>query len=177
LQLGVFFRSNLQGARQTLIPLRKELEHVEAYLSLVKARFPDKFTIRTAVEPALEDVLVPPFTLQPLVENAVRHAFPNRKGHISIRACRKNGQMILTTEDNGKGMPQELLDALGKQAVKSAEGTGTALFNIRKRIEEIYGKDGDFRIENVPAGGTKVVITVPLQHDKWSDEDAESLHR
>ncbi len=176
-QLGVFFRSNLQGARQTLIPLHKELEHVEAYLSLVKARFPEKFTIRTSIEPGLEDVLIPPFTLQPLVENAVRYAFPNRKGQISIRVFQENGQMILVTEDNGIGMPQKLLDCLGKQAVKSAEGTGTGLFNICKRIEEIYGKEGSFRIENVPAGGTKVVIAVPLQNEKWSDVDAESLHR
>jgi two-component system sensor histidine kinase LytS len=176
LQLSVFFRSNLQGARQTLIPLHKELEHVEAYLSLEKARFPDKYTVSVAIEPSLEEVLIPPFTLQPLVENAVRYAFSKRRGHVSIKAYQEKDKMILITEDNGNGMPSHLLDTLGKHTVKSTEGTGTALYNISKRMKEIYGEDGAFHIESEPNVGTKVVITVPLNSHKWGDRHVESLY-
>ncbi len=178
LQLGVFFRSNLQGARQTLIPLRKELEHVEAYLSLEKARFPDKYTVSLAIDTALEEVLIPPFTLQPLVENTVHHAFSKfhgkRSGHISIRAYKEKDQMILITEDNGSGIHPDALRTLGKQTVQSAEGTGTAIYNIRKRIEEIYDGQAVFHMESEQNVGTKVVIKVPVIH--WGDQHAEGFY-
>uniref|UniRef100_A9U7N0 Predicted protein n=1 Tax=Physcomitrium patens TaxID=3218 RepID=A9U7N0_PHYPA len=144
IQLGVFFRSNLQGARQILIPLSQELRHVEAYLTLEKARFPDKFEMTFDIEPELADLEIPPFTLQPLVENAVRHAFhglgPQHKGSVCIAASQKGHEVMIVTADNGKGIPAELLEQLGEQAVHSEDGTGTALHNIRKRIAEIYGR-------------------------------------
>ncbi|WP_409342197.1 LytS/YhcK type 5TM receptor domain-containing protein [Paenibacillus sp. MBLB4367] len=180
LRLSVFFRSNLQGARQMLIPLRKELEHVEAYLSLEQARFPDKYTVKLDIDPTLEEVPIPPFTLQPLVENAIRHAFPRmqakRNGHVTIRAYKQNDQMVLITEDNGQGIPENLLSILGKQTVRSAEGTGTALSNIHKRIEEIYGGEAEFHMESEPGEGTKVIITVPLSQNKWGDQHYEGVY-
>lgn len=176
-QLGVFFRSNLQGARQMLIPLHKELEHVEAYLSLETARFPGKYRFSADIDPGLEKVPIPPFTLQPLVENAIRHAFANAAGRVSVKARQENGKMILVTEDNGKGMSPELLDSLGKQAVRSETGTGTALYNIGRRIKEIYGGEGDFRIERHPEAGTKVVIVIPLHSEKWGEEHVEGVYR
>ncbi|MFC4767328.1 LytS/YhcK type 5TM receptor domain-containing protein [Effusibacillus consociatus] len=180
LKLGAFFRSNLQGARQMLIPLQKELEHVEAYLSLEQARYPGKYTVSLAIDPSLEEVLIPPFTLQPLVENAIRHAFPKsfakRKGHVTIRAFKQNEKMILITEDNGKGIPGGLLGSLGKENVTSTEGTGTALSNIRKRIEEIYGPDAAFHIESERDVGTKIVIMLPLSQYKWGDRHVEGFY-
>lgn len=172
-QLSIFFRSNLQGARTMLIPLHKELEHVEAYLSLEQARFPDKYTVSTDIDPELEDVLVPPFTLQPLVENAVRHAFPRGSatlcGSVTLQAYRDGEQMILLTRDNGQGISKDIQGALGKQAVDSAEGTGTALYNIRKRMAEIYGKQASFRIDSEPGHGTTVMIAVPIQFHEWRE--------
>ncbi|WP_163874762.1 sensor histidine kinase [Paenibacillus favisporus] len=167
IQLGVFFRSNLQGARQILIPLSQELRHVEAYLTLEKARFPDKFEMTFDIEPELADLEIPPFTLQPLVENAVRHAFhglgPHHKGSVCIAASQKGHEVMIVTADNGKGIPAELLEQLGEQAVHSEDGTGTALHNIRKRIAEIYGSEGSFRIvSDADTPGTRVVITLPL---------------
>ncbi|RAV20290.1 sensor histidine kinase [Paenibacillus contaminans] len=179
LRLSVFFRSNLQGARQMLIPLHKELEHVEAYLSLEQARFPDKFTVKLDIDPSLEQVLIPPFTLQPLVENAIRHAFPKRAykhGQVSIRAYRENDRMVLITEDNGKGIPVDLLGILGKQTVSSAEGTGTALHNIHMRIGEIYGGEADFRIESERDEGTKVIIMVPVHHNMEGEPYFEGVY-
>ncbi|CAH8767995.1 sensor histidine kinase [Paenibacillus dendritiformis] len=172
-QLSIFFRSNLQGARTMLIPLHKELEHVEAYLSLEQARFPDKYTVSTDIDPELEDVLVPPFTLQPLVENAVRHAFPRGAappcGSVTLQAYREGDRMILLTRDNGQGISKDIQGALGNQAVDSAEGTGTALYNIRQRMAEIYGKQASFRIDSEPGHGTTVMIAVPIQFHEWRE--------
>ncbi|ALS25882.1 histidine kinase [Paenibacillus sp. 32O-W] len=177
LQLGVFFRSNLQGARHTLIPLHKELEHVEAYISLEKARFPGKYSVDFRIEPSLGEVMVPPFTLQPLVENAVRHAFAGRKeGLITIRAYRERERMVLITEDNGNGIPADVVGRLGKQAVESKEGTGTALVNIGKRIEELYGGEAVFRVESERDAGTKVFISLPLSQESGRGLHVESVY-
>ncbi|RXZ00813.1 sensor histidine kinase [Fictibacillus sp. S7] len=172
IQLGVFFRSNLQGARHLLIPLEKEIEHVDAYLSLEQARFPGKYEVEFDIEPQLNHVLIPPFTLQPLVENAIRHAFSRKKqGNVKVTAYMDQDKMILTTEDNGKGIPADLIQSLGKESVQSAEGTGTALWNIRKRIQEIYGMEGSFLIQSEQDAGTKVTMTLPLTQNKWSEND------
>lgn len=172
LQLSVFFRSNLQGARQTVIPLEKELEHVEAYLSIEQARFPEKCNVSFKIEPSLKKVLIPPFTLQPLVENAIRHAFSKtKKGQILIQGYSKNGKMHLITKNNRKVIPEELLKCLGKQTVKSREGTGTALWNIKKRIEEIYGQSVSFEIVSDEKLGTIVTIILPLERSNGRGED------
>ncbi|WP_219834151.1 sensor histidine kinase [Paenibacillus sp. R14(2021)] len=171
LQLSVFFRSNLQGARQMLIPLHKELEHVEAYLVLEKARFPEKFTVDTVIDPSLEQVLIPPFTIQPLVENAIRHAFSafeeTRTGHISIRAYREDDKLVLITKDDGKGIPADLLASLGNRTVKSEQGTGTALHNIQRRIAEIYNGEAAFLIRS--EAGTEVTLRVPIKYSSQGD--------
>lgn len=166
IQLSIFFRSNLQGARQMLIPLEKELEHVEAYLSLEQARFPDRYRVEIDISPSLNQVLIPPFTLQPLVENAVRYAFPKtNKGTVKIKAFVEANKMVLLTEDNGQGIPPDRLQTLGIQAVESAEGTGTALWNIKTRIEEIYGEAASFQMNSELHRGTKVLIKLPLTED------------
>lgn len=146
-----------------LIPLEKELEHVEAYLTIEQARFPDRYHVEMDIAPALKRVLVPPFTLRPLVENAIRYAFPKAKsGTVLVRAFQEGENMVLLTEDNGKGISAEPLGTLGNQTVDSSAGTGTALWNIKKRIEEIYGQTASFQIESNLNKGTKVSITLPL---------------
>jgi two-component system sensor histidine kinase LytS len=170
LNFSTFFRSNLQGARQILIPLEKELEHVEAYLTLEQARFPNKYDVHMIIDPTLKSVLIPPFTLQPLIENAIRHAFTKMKnGKVTVRAEINNGKMILVTEDDGKGIPQHLLGLIGNDTVQSDKGTGTALWNIKKRIEELYGQEGSFEIVSDLNYGTKVYITLPLSWERLGE--------
>ncbi|CAG9622764.1 Sensor histidine kinase BtsS [Sutcliffiella rhizosphaerae] len=181
LKLSTFFRSNLQGARQILIPLEKELEHVEAYLSIEQARFPSKYVLNLEIEPELKKVLIPPFTLQPLVENAIKHAFSKPdflgEGIVTIHAFSEGDRMNVVTEDNGRGIHSELLMKLGQETVESKEGTGTALWNIKKRMDEIYGQPDAFRMESRPGQGTKVSITVPVNQLQWGDTYAESYGR
>ncbi|MEH7452473.1 sensor histidine kinase [Gottfriedia acidiceleris] len=163
IHLSTFFRNNLQGARQTLVTLEKELEHVEAYLTIEQTRFPSKFHVEFQIEPHLKTVQIPPFTLQPLIENSVRHAFSKEKKlKVTVQAYEFNNEMILITEDNGKGISPELLNTIGNETIQSKEGTGTALWNIKKRIEEIYGEKEYFQIKSDLNTGTKVSIRIPL---------------
>lgn len=175
LKLGTYFRSNLQGARHHLIPLEKELEHVEAYLMIEQARFPNKCTVKIDIDPSLRETQIPPFTLQPLVENAIKHAFIRHefdgKGTVLIQASLKDGYMTLLTEDNGKGISKELLDSLGHEPVESKQGTGTSLWNIKHRLQEIYGSKDAFRIESEDGAGTKVFIITPINLIRWDDTE------
>lgn len=164
LELSRFFRSNLQGARQMIIPLEKEIEHVKAYLSLEQARFPDKYEIFFTIEPGLKNASVPPFILQPLVENSIRHAFSglNRGGEVRIEAFSEDTHMQIRVIDNGNGISLEKLNTLGKEAVSSKHGTGTALLNIRSRLESIY-TTASFVITSNEMEGTTISICIPLE--------------
>jgi two-component system, LytTR family, sensor histidine kinase LytS len=177
LKLSQFFRSNLQGARQILITLEKELEHVRAYLSLEQARFPDKYEVTFNIEKGLEKSLLPPFILQPLVENSIRHAFSRskKKGVVKVKIFSEHDSLNIVVSDKGKGIPPEKLESLGKEAVQSKLGTGTALVNIKERLEGIYNNIAIFEIHSEEGFGTTITIKLPLdskgafeQHDEGS---------
>ncbi len=172
-KLSSYFRSNIQGSKNMLIPLIQELEHVQAFLALEEARFPDKFILKASVDPELKKVLIPPFTLQPLVENSIRHAFSKGTvGNITICAYKEKDRMVLITEDDGKGMSEDTLYMIGQKTIASSNGTGTALWNIQERIKKIYGEKGIFSIESEWNRGTKVIIKIPFKEPAiWRGAD------
>lgn len=178
LELSLFFRSNLHGARQMLIPLEKEIEHIRAYLSLEQARFPDKYKVTLKMEPGLEKVLIPPFTLQPLIENASNHAFARfkNKGAILIDISTENNRMLINVKDNGNGIPEEKIKSLGKQTVHSKKGTGTALFNINERLVGIYNGTAEFHIQSEIGIGTKITISIPLSSKGVLEQNVKSIY-
>ncbi|MGX6442917.1 LytS/YhcK type 5TM receptor domain-containing protein [Neobacillus sp. K501] len=178
LELSSFFRGNLQGARQMLIPLEKELENVKVYLSLEQARFPGKFDIDFQIQSGLEKINIPPFILQPLVENAINYGFPKSKskGNITIRIFTKMNQLHFIIADNGKGISEDRLNILGKQTVNSIKGNGTAIFNISERLKGIYSGEAHFSITSDVNDGTTIMITIPLASRGVYEQNAESLH-
>ncbi|PFN28163.1 sensor histidine kinase [Bacillus cereus] len=163
LQLSVYFRCNLQGARQLLIPLEQELNHVQAYLSLEQARFPDKYEVKMYIEEALKTTLVPPFVLQLLVENALRHAFPKKQPlcQVEVHVFEKGGMVRFEVKDNGQGIENERLEQLGKTVVPSKKGTGTALYNINERLIGLFGKETMLQIESELNKGTEIIFVIP----------------
>ncbi|WP_433773378.1 two-component system sensor histidine kinase LytS [Bacillus wiedmannii] len=163
LQLSVYFRCNLQGARQLLIPLEQELNHVQAYLSLEQARFPDKYEVKMYIEEGLKTTLVPPFVLQLLVENALRHAFPKKQPlcQVEVHVFEKEGMVHFEVKDNGQGIENERLEQLGKMVVPSKKGTGTALYNINERLIGLFGKETMLQIESELNKGTEIIFVIP----------------
>lgn len=178
LELSSFLRGNLQGARQMLIPLEKELENVKSYLSLEQTRFPDKYCIDFQIKPGLEKVLIPPFTLQPLVENAINYAFSRGEyaGKITIQIFSENTRMQIVVADNGKGIPAEKVALLGKQSVTSKKGTGTAIYNISKRLEGIFHGQASFNITSKMERGTTITISIPLDSKGVLNQDVEGIY-
>ncbi|KFN04509.1 sensor histidine kinase [Bacillus clarus] len=163
LQLSVYFRCNLQGARQLLIPLEQELNHVNAYLSLEQARFPNKYEVKNYIEEGLKKTLVPPFVLQLLVENALRHAFPKKQPvcEVEVHVFEKDDMVHFKVKDNGQGIKYERLEQLGKMVVSSKKGTGTALYNINQRLIGLFGKEITLHIESEAEKGTEIVFVIP----------------
>lgn len=166
-QLSNYFRANLMGASKQLIPLSQEIAHVEAYLSIVQTRFPDRFDIVLDLCEECGYCMVPPFCLQMLVENAVNHAFNEQEPpyKIHIRAKYQKDDLILLVEDNGSGIAPDILIAMENGAHESEEGSGTALKNIRERVRNLYGPEGHFEIDTSP-GGTRIQITLPALREE-----------
>ncbi|TCP21660.1 two-component system LytT family sensor kinase/two-component system sensor histidine kinase LytS [Scopulibacillus darangshiensis] len=167
-RLGTYLRSNLKGSQQTFITVAREMENVEAYLSLEQARFPDRFVLNKEIEAGLDCALLPPFTVQPLVENAIRHGFSNtkEKGTIDIIINHSEDKLTLTIADDGTGVTKDKASALGEMKVASETGNGSALFNIKERLSALYGCEGSIQIDSEKGTGMRVVVKVPLQYEK-----------
>nr|WP_161878308.1 sensor histidine kinase [Alkalibacterium sp. MB6] len=166
IHLSHFFRANLQGFRTNLIPLHKELHQVTAYLQIEQARFPERVSVQEQIDESLKSVLVPPFLIQVLVENAFKHAFKERKttNEIVISVCEELNHILISVKDNGAGIVREDKSDLGKTPVTSTEGTGSALENLTKRLVSLFGEEAKLHFES-DENGTLVWCRLPKKED------------
>ncbi|MCR2806639.1 hybrid sensor histidine kinase/response regulator [Paenibacillus soyae] len=144
--------------KQKLVPLRKELELTEAYLQIERARFGERLRVRYDVEPDA-DCLLPPTTLQPLVENAVRHGVTKREegGTIAISVRREGEDVVISVEDDGVGMEPSLEQTIFTREPEGEGGVG--LRNIHKRLIRQFG--AGLSLVSESGRGTKVSLSVP----------------
>ncbi|MBG9985723.1 sensor histidine kinase [Facklamia sp. DSM 111018] len=164
LKLSDYFRASLQGNQATLISLAEELKHVQAYLEIEEARFPDRVQVDFEIEEACQDLELPPFTLQILIENAIRHAFPRSdqaQAQIQVKIYQVDEGVRIEVEDNGKGIPANLLSILGQEPITSEKGSGTALYNLSQRIKGLYEMDPAINITSQEHRGSKFSILLP----------------
>lgn len=175
-QLAQFMRSSLTMTQSPLIPLYQEMEHLNAYLTIIRARFDDRLTVECAVEPGLEQVLLPPSTLQPLVENGVQHGLRSKGGGGWIRIeLKREGQLVrATVEDNGIGIPQDVMRVLGETPISGSGSTGLGVHNVNQRLKTLLGADAGLRFENAEGGGTRVSFALP--YDKGGHRADETDH-
>jgi LytS/YehU family sensor histidine kinase len=136
--------------------LGEEVETLELYLAIMRARFADRLTVRIAVEEAARRAAVPTLLLQPLVENALRHGDPgpDTRAEIGVRAWREDGRLILEVSDNGPGMAVAPGDTAGQ---------GIGLDNTARRLAQLYGAAHSFRLRNRPGGGLLVSVEIPFR--------------
>jgi len=154
--LGRLLRASIAERGGELVTLGEELELLEPYLSIQRARFADWLAIEQEIDPGARDALVPRFVLQPLIENAVRHGLTNRskRGLIVIRATSKNNTLRLMVEDNGVGL----------HSGRARAGNGAGLRNVRERLTTLHGDLARLDLNESTAGG--VVVTVELPHER-----------
>jgi two-component sensor histidine kinase len=151
-RLGGLLRSSLEANDRDEVSVAEEMETLRAYVSIEEARFADRLRVTYDVDDALDRLLVPPFLLQPFVENAIRHGIAPRArgGRVEIRGARTDGRLILEVEDDGAG-----LDAYAQPR----EGVG--LSNTRRRLHELYGDEQSLSLRRGAMGGVLVEITLP----------------
>jgi len=161
---SVFYRRTLESS-ESRITLAQELEQTRRYLTIEKARFgEDRIVESEFVEEGLEEVMVPSFLVQPIVENSVRHAMRDEGPlHIDVHAKVDGEDVLLAVADDGLGMDEDAKARLLEQADMSrgtTGGTGIALRNVAERVERFYGVGSGIEIMSRLGEGT--VITLRL---------------
>jgi two-component system sensor histidine kinase LytS len=167
LQLAQYMRTNLKILSNPLIPLTQEIIHLKAYLEIVYTRFPEQLTIHFESDDELQEALIPPSTLQPLIENSIHHGFKNMSigGLISIQIKQLTKQVRIIIEDNGSGIKPELLLQLGKEPLQQSRGNGVGLYNVNQRLVSLLG-ESTLLIENIKGGGCRVSFDIPNQSER-----------
>ena len=152
LHLSNYFRKNLKRSGE-LATLRDELDHVQSYLEIEKARFADRLRVDIAIDESLLDIWVPTFTLQPLVENAIKHGLSHvlEGGSIGVRAEAREGTLFLVVEDNAGTYDD------------AANGDGLGMGIVDKRIKNLYGDGFGLTVECRAGEWTRVSIRLPRQ--------------
>ena len=135
------------------VPLDEEIQLVRDYLWIEQLRLGTRLRAELEVDDDALSCTIPTFVLQPLVENAVKHAASTRVAPTSIRvrAAREGGRLLLSVEDDGPGAILE--------QVERAPGAGLRL--VRGRMEARYGEDGRMRITTAPGVGFRVALGLP----------------
>jgi two-component system, LytTR family, sensor kinase len=143
---------------RSYVTLGEEIEHVERYLRLEQARFRDSLHVTVDVPAETRGAVVPAMSLQPLVENAVRHGVERRAGlgRVVISARIIGGDVELRVSDDGVGIEPERLEA-----VLAGAGGGIGVSNVDARLRATFGERYALRIESDLGEGTTAVMTVP----------------
>ena len=140
--------------------LAEELRCIDRYLLLERARFGDRVQVSLRIAPEVLGTVIPFLSLQPLVENAVRHGLEAKEGpgHISITAHDSGSFAEVTIEDDGVGMdPAQLQSMLAGHT----DGEHVGLRNVDARLRQVYGDEHGLVIETAPGEGTMITMRVP----------------
>ena len=153
-RLAVYLRQNLESLEETdRIPLEKELEHTRIYSEIEMIRFPN---IQVLYDIHDKDFTIPALTIQPMVENAIRHGVRIRKeGWVRVIVRRAKDWHEILVEDNGRGFDVHAAD--------NNDPSHIGIRNVRERIEKMCG--GELRIESRPGEGTSVTIRIPVRQE------------
>jgi hypothetical protein len=155
-QLSDLLRYALESTEAQEVPLRQELDFLDRYLDIQRARFGERLVIRHEVEPEALAARVPNLVLQPLVENAIQHGLEPRAraGQIVLRARRRDEALEVEVQDNGVGL-----------ANGAAPAEGIGLSNTRARLEQLYGSGQRLDLLDAPGGGLVVRIRIPWRNE------------
>jgi len=156
-EFAEFTRYAFRGNR-SYVTLADELHYVEKYLRLEQARFGDRLQVRVSVAPDVLTAVVPVLSMQPLVENAVRHGVEKAVGpcRVEILGADLDTDVELTVRDGGAGMSAE-----AASAALAGRGDGIGLANVHARLQSTFGPEYGLEVESTPGEGTVVKMLVP----------------
>ncbi len=166
-QFGDLLRYALRVQTDDLdrVPLASEWRFVEKYLALERLRLGDRLKLTCSLDDDALEVPVPVFCLQPLVENALRHAVAPRVegGCVTLEARRVDGRLRLRVADDGPGM--DVAEVSDGADGNGSEGKGVGLATVRRRLEVLYAERASFEVASRPGQGFEVVLTLPVDDE------------
>jgi sensor histidine kinase YesM len=170
--LSTLLRQTLVVQQEQFIPLRQELTIVKEYLSIQQIRFHDRLVVSIAEPATLLSAKIPPFILQPLIENAIQHGFApySDSGLVEVDVYQAGDRLYITVRDDGGGIKH----SRGRQ--------GIGLQNVRARLEEYYPNNYLLTLKNHEVKGAIATLALPLQfmngkvHESLSKENHEQVH-
>ena len=169
-RIGDLLRRTLRAGERPEVTLTEELEMLDDYLAIMRARFHDRLTVHVHAAPGTERAMVPHFVLQPLVENSLEHGIAQRAGdgHIEVRVSREGARLVLTVADDGPG----LSPPTRRSAAQDGEHVGIGLANTRRRLAALYGDEHALTLTNRPTGGLVARIELPFRQAGSDDAPA-----
>lgn len=177
--LAGFLRKTLNREKE-FVTLEEELDTVHMYLRLEQSRYGDRINLEEFIPYNLLQQMVPIFSLQPLVENAIRHGLSRKKGGgiIRIEAKQEDNIVSILIEDNGMGIPKDKLTTLlQKDAFTSSDGsTGIGIKNVHFRLQHLYGKNYGLTVESIEDKGTQVRMSLPYCTQDPDSENFTSIN-
>ncbi|MFT4678854.1 MAG: two-component system LytT family sensor kinase [Flavobacteriales bacterium] len=149
-ELSGLLRNTLTLGKKQLVTLREELELVEHYLAMEKIRYEERLNVQYMVPEDLLDFVIPPFMMQTIVENAIKHGISKLKegGTVALQARQDEGQLIVVVENTG-------------QIRKSEESSGIGLSNTRKRLELLFSDRASLQLKDIN-GKVVATLAIPL---------------
>ena len=168
-EFSSLLRNNISDERETI--LKQEVEFCRKYSYLCMVRYPKSIAYGFKIDPGLEEMRIPKFTLQPLVENYFAHGVDHRRTDnvISIKVLKKEGYVEILVTDNGRGMPAEkLAEIQDKLAQRTFEHTvdysgkrqSIGIVNVHERFVLYFGDRYDISVESVEKEGVRYRITI-----------------
>lgn len=159
-EFAVFYRRTLEDSTER-ISLARELDQVQRYFNFELARFGDeRLALEVQASQALQTMMVPPFLVQPLVENAIKHAMPSEgKLTITVTASADGDDVVIVVGDDGVGMSEETCANITQ--VESSTGLGIAVKNVHDRMIGFFGPDAQMVYTSVLGEGTQVTLRCP----------------
>ncbi len=158
MRLTDLLRAVLRRSSGEFITLGEEIDLIESYLAIERARFEERLRVKIEVLPSLRALPLPPLLLQPLVENAIKHGIaPAKNGGeltISARLEAEENLLRITVQDSGVGISESLL------AQRRQRGVG--LSNVEQRLKSRWGEAASLTISSAPGQGTKVELKLPV---------------
>lgn len=156
IELSNYFRKTLTR-NDDFVPLKEELELIESYVAIEKARFGERLQYSLSVPDDCLNFKIPIFILQPLIENSIKHGIlpKTNGGNVCLNASYENNRIKFIVEDNGVGMNKNKL----KEVTTNWPGIG--LKNVNDRLKILYGEKYKLIIKSTEDVGTKITFFIP----------------
>ncbi|MFN2340263.1 MAG: LytS/YhcK type 5TM receptor domain-containing protein [Halanaerobium sp.] len=155
---GIFRRTLKRDIYQ--ITLGEEIELCQDYLDIEKARLDQRLQVEWKIPSELKETIIPPFIIQPLIENSIKHGiYPQEKGgKIKVSAQKLDAKLQIIIEDNGPGISSEKI-----AEIENGNNDRIGINNIKERLHSVYGSNAELIINSAFGKGTKNIINIPSE--------------